>query len=506
MNIKKMMNKLFGKCDYFLFTSMIVISVAIVILAVVFPIEFTTITQKLTDFTIENVGWWLALCNILFLVFIAIMAFSKYGDIKLGKKDDKPDYSFFNWFCMLFSCGLGVALYYSCVSEPISHYFSPPYIAAAETAEAASLGLQIGIFHLGIATWSNFTVVGLVMAYFAFTKSKPLTLKATLEPVFGASVYGSMGKAIDWLTIFATLGGVATSIGVGVLQLKYGMSWLTGQVINDMTIAIVFIIMLLLYTTTAASGVSKGIKHLSSINMFMAFFLLGYLFLFGPTVFQLDMMVQSTGELVKNLPQIISFTDAAETTDNWTGTWTTFYYCWTISWAPFVGGFVARISRGRTVREFIVGVMGVPVLFTIVWYSVFGGSALYAQMNGTADIFGAMSPDMSAGIYTLLETLPFSKIIGVIVMINIVTFLATSANSAAYFNSSIIAKGQEPKVNLVILSALVMGAVGLILMFAGGQEAVQSSAIATASIFSVIMVLMMVSMIKSLTKKSKQKD
>lgn len=254
----------------------------------------------------------------------------------------------------------------------------------------------------------------------------------------------------------------------------------------------------LLYTITAASGVNKCIKYLSNFNMYLAFGLLAFIFIAGPTVFQLELIVQSTSAMVSNLPKMLAFLDPGKTTGGWTKGWSVFYWCWHMSWAPFVGGFVARISKGRTIREFIIGVMGAPILFTFIWFGVFGGSAIYSQMHGV-DIWGAMAIDTTAGIFTLFETLPLSKILGVVMFVNLLTFLATSANSAALYTAVIASKGeQNPKPGMIVLWSLAIGFVGLILMFTGGLQALQSAAVASGSIFSVIMIGMIISMIKTI--------
>lgn len=432
------------------------------------------------------------------MIFSIGIAFSKYGNIKLGAADDKPEYSFFTWFSMLFSCGLGVALYFWGVGEPMFHYMLPPYIADPATIESASLALQISNMHYGITMWAAFGTVGLVLAYFAFRKGQPLTVSSGLYGLIGDRAHGKVGSVINFLTLFATVGGVATSVGLGVMQLKYGAGWISGIEITDLMVGGIFIVLLIVYTYTAATGVNKGIKNLSTINMYMAFALLAFIFVTGPTVFNLNLMVQSTGEMIKNLPQMVAFSDPAKTSGGWTASWSVFYWCWHLSWAPFVGGFVARISKGRTIKEFIIGVLGAPILFTIVWFGVFGGTAIHAQMQGV-DIWGVLGTDVSAGIFKMFETLPLSKLLGVVMFVNLLTFLATSANSAAYYSAVVASEGtEEPKPAMIIVWALAIGLLGLILMFSGGLKALQTGAVASGGIFSVVVLAMIVSMMKAL--------
>ena len=495
---EKGLSKILGTYNPVALFSILILVAAILIVGVALPENFALATSAMTSLIVDNVGWWLTVSIIIFIVFTIGIACSKYGDIKLGKDDDEPEYSFFTWFCMLFSCGLGIALYFWGVGEPITHYMNPPYMAEAQTAGAASLSLQITNMHYGITMWASFATVGLILAYFAFRKDRPLTVSSGLYGLIGEKAYGKIGTLIDFLTLFATVGGVATSVGMGVMQLKYGVNWLTGINVTDLMVAGIFIVLLVLYTITAASGVNKGIKHLSNVNMYLAFGLLGFVFFFGNKAFQMELIVQSTSEMVSNLPKMLGFLDPCRETDGWTKSWSVFYWCWHMSWAPFVGGFVARISKGRTVREFVLGVIGAPVLFTFVWFGVFGGSAIFQQMNGV-DIWGAMQIDVSAGIFKLFETLPLTRILGIVMFVNLLTFLATSANSAALYSAVIAAKGnQNPKSAMIVLWALVIGFVGLVLMLSGGLQALQSAAVASGSVFSVIMVAMIVSMVKSL--------
>ncbi len=501
INKKEKNNKsIFGDYNPTILYGILLLVVGIIVMGVVKPKEFAEMTGKSTSLIIDNVGFALTISIVIFVVFCIWIAISKYGELILGKEGDKPEYSFFTWFCMLFSCGLGVALYFWGVGEPLTHYMNPPYLAEPETIESASLALQITNMHYGITMWAAFATVGLIISYFTYRKGKPLTLSSCFYGVLGEKSYGKFGTVIDFLTVLATVGGVSTSVGMGVLQLRYCVTWLTGIDVSNTMVSGIFIILLILYTVTAASGINKGIKYLSNFNMYIAFGLLTFVFIFGPTVFQVELMVQSIGEMVVNFPKMVSFLDPSDSTNGWTKSWSVFYWCWHMSWAPFVGGFVARISKGRTIREFIIGVLGAPIIFTFVWFTIFGGSAIFNQMNGV-DIWSTMSIDTTAGIFALFETLPISKILGVILFINLLTFLATSANSAALYSSVIVSKGsQNPKTPMIILWSLAIGMVGLILMLTGGLQALQSAAVASGFIFSIIMVVMIISMMKELKK------
>lgn len=494
----KKLKKIFGNYNPTILYTIIVLLAAISLTGILIPNKLAIITSNLTDFIVSNFGWWLSLSIVFFIGFIITLAFSKYGNIKLGKDDDKPEYSFFTWFSLLFSCGLGIALYFWGVAEPITHYMMPPYLENPETIQSASLALQITNMHYGITMWSVFSTVGVIIAYFAFRKNKPLTVSTGLYGLLGDGAYGRVGNIIDFLTIFATVGGVATSVGMGIMQLKYGITWITGFSVSDFTMAIIFLIFMIGYTITATKGVKGGMKNLSTFNIYLALGIMGFVFIFGPTKFNIELMIQSTGEAISNLPKMLLFLDPGKVTEGWTKSWSIFYWCWHMSWAPFVGGFVASISRGRTIREFIIGVLGVPIIFTIIWFGIFGGSSIFYQYNGV-DIFSAINVDISAGIFKLFEQLPLSKLLGILMFINLLTFLATSANSASLYTAVIASKGSEkPKTPMIILWSLIIGLIGIILMFSGGLEALQSAAVASGSIFSIIIILMIVSMIKSL--------
>lgn len=491
---------LLGDYSPIILYGMLAVVIAVIIAGVASPVKFALITGAVTSFIVDNFGWGLTASIIIFMIFTIGIGVSKYGNIKLGKDDDKPEYNFFTWFSMLFSCGLGIALYFWGVGEPLTHFMKPPYIAEPETIGSASLALQITNMHYGITMWASFATIGLIIAYFAYRKGQPLTVSSGLYGLIGDRAHGKIGTVIDFLTVFATVGGVSTSVGMGVMQLRYGVNWITGVEISNFMVAGIFVILLILYTITAASGVNKGIKYLSQVNMYIAFGLLAFVFLTGPTVFQLELMVQSTSEMIVNLPKMVSFLDPSDSTGGWTKSWSVFYWCWHMSWAPFVGGFVARISKGRTIKEFIIGVIGAPVIFTLVWFGVFGGSAIFQQLNGV-DIWGSMAIDTTAGIFALFDTLPLSKFLGVVLFINLLTFLATSANSAALYSAVIVSKGnQNPKSAMIVLWALAIGLVGLVLMLSGGLSALQSAAVASGSIFSIIMIAMIISMLKELRK------
>lgn len=494
-------DRLFGQTRHSVLFSTLVISAVLIAVGVFFPNDFAKVAVRATDEVVRFGSWWLVISAFVIAAFVIGIAFTKYGNLKLGKYDDKPEYSFFPWFSMLFSCGVGVGIFYSVASEAVSHFMSPPYIAEPQTWRAASLAIQIGQHHYGLLAWTYFGIIGLAVGYFAYRKGQPLTVTGGLYGLLGDKIHGKMGAVINFLTVFATMGGVATSVGLGCLQCKFGLEFVTGRPITDLTIGVIFIMLLILYTVTACSGISKGVKHLATVNTVLAIVIMVYIFLCGDKLFQLNIMVQSTAEYLMNFPIIMSFTDFMNETGGWPRAWTMFIYCWTASWAPFVGGFVAKISRGRTIRQFILGVIGAPMLFNFMWFSVIGGSAIKTVIDGSADVVGVLAQSgNTAALFEMISAYPLAKILAVAVMICVMTCLATSANAASIFNADIISDGKQKntKVSLVMLMSLIMGVIGLILMFSGGLQGVQAAAIGTSYIFTIIMVMMIISLVKGL--------
>lgn len=501
-------DRIFGKTNKVILGATLVLSAIVIFLGVVYPEQFSKVAIQATDVIVKNGSWWLALSAIISTIFVVSVAFTKYGKLILGKPGDRPQYSFFSWFSMLFSAGVGVGIFYSVVAEAVSHYNNPPYLAQPQTAEAASLAIQIGQHHYGLLAWVYFGLIGLVIGYFAYRKGQPMTITGGLYGLFGKKGYGKMGSLINFVTIFATMGGVATSVGLGCLQFKDGLSFVSGRQVSNFAIAVIFILLLILYTTTACSGISKGVKYLATINTILAIAIMLYIFFGGDKIFQLNLMVQSTAEYVRNLPVIMSFTDFMNTTNGWPRAWTIFIYCWTASWAPFVGGFIAQISKGRTIREFIVGVLVSPMLFNFMWFSVLGGSGIGAEISGRADISGVIATKgNTAALFEMIKTLPYAKVLAVAIMICVMTCLATSANAASIFNAELMSEGKyKPKNSLVILMSLVMGVIGLIMMFSGGLTAVQAASIATSFVFTIIMMLLIVSFIKGVKTENVEEE
>src|SRR5690554_6947356 len=334
----------------------------------------------LLNFITRTFGWFYMLAVAFFLLFIVIIAFSRWGNIKLGPDHAEPQYSFLSWFAMLFAAGYGVALLFFGVAEPVLHYASPP-VGAAQTVDAAKQAMQIAFFHWGFHIWAIYGLVGLILAYFAYRHGLPLTMRSALYPLIGDRIYGPIGHTMDILAIFGTLFGIGTTLGLSVTQINAGMNYLWPSIPVSHTVQVISIVVITgMATISVVAGLDKGVKNLSLFNIVMAFCLLMFVFIVGPTLLILETFLQNTGSYLNNIVERTFNLQAYSRTD-WIGNWTLFIFGWTIAWSPFVGLFIAKISRGRTIRQFVAGVMLVPTFFTFFWFSVFGDTALNMIMH-----------------------------------------------------------------------------------------------------------------------------
>ncbi len=473
---------------------------AIVVIAVFlfFGAVFTEGTGQVFDVIqdgiVSNFGWFYILSVAFFLIFVIYLLFSRFGKIRLGPDDSEPEYSYLSWFAMLFSAGMGIGLVFFSVAEPIFHYIAPP-MAAAETQAAAVEAMRITFFHWGVHAWSIYIVVGLSLAYFSFRKGLPLSIRSAFYPVLGERIHGPIGHLVDVLAIFGTVFGVATSLGLGVMQVNAGLDYLLGIGISD-TIQIGLITgITLVATVSVVAGLDKGIRRLSNFNMILAVSLVLFVFVFGPTVFLLNSWLENTGNYVQNLVSTTFWLDSWGDGE-WQATWTLFYWGWWIAWSPFVGMFIARISRGRTIREFVGGVLLVPAVFTTFWLTVFGNAALEVEVMGGGGIAGLETEQM---LFALLQGLPLSVITSIVAMIVIAAFFVTSSDSGSLVIDMLASGGNPdpPKIQRVFW-ALLEGAVAIVLLMAGGLAALQTAAIATGLPFAAVLVVMCFSLHKAL--------
>ncbi len=444
-------------------------------------------------------GWFYMLCVAIFLVFIVSVAFSSWGNIKLGPDHAEPEYSFFAWFAMLFSAGYGIALLFFGVAEPVLHYASPP-AGAGLTVDAAKQAMQIAFFHWGFHIWAIYGLVGLSLAYFAFRHGLPLSMRSTLYPLIGDKIYGPMGHAVDTFAILGTMFGIATSLGLSVAQINAGLNYLWPSIPVNTTVQLIALVAITcLATLSVVAGMDKGVKRLSMLNIILAVSLMLFVFAVGPTIFILNTFMENTGSYLSNIVER-TFSLQAYTSSDWIGNWTLFIFGWTIAWAPFVGLFIAKISRGRTIRQFVVGVMVVPTVFTFLWFSVFGDTALHLIMvDGYTELIGQVQNDHAVALFKLFELLPFTSIVSFLTIFLIVTFFVTSSDSGSIVIDSLASGGvaQTPVWQRVFWASM-QGFVAAALLLAGGLSALQTASIVSALPFAIIMLIAMVGMWRAL--------
>ncbi len=475
--------------------------VAFAALGASFPDRAGSIFSAVERTIVRDFGWFYIASVAGFLIFALYLMFSRYGDIKLGPDDSEPEYSHLSWFAMLFSAGMGIGLIFFGVAEPVQHYALPP-VGEGRTVEAARQAMVLTFFHWGLHAWAIYIVVGLALAYFAFRRGLPLTIRSALFPLIGRHIHGPVGHAIDIFAVLGTMFGVATSLGLGVLQVNAGFSHLFG-VPTSSTVQLVLIATITgMATLSVMAGLDKGVKRLSELNIVLAVALLVFVLLAGSTVFLLQAYVQNIGAYLGAVVQR-TFRMYAYEPNPWLGSWTLFYWGWWIAWSPFVGMFIARISRGRTIRQFVSGVLLVPVLFTFLWMTVFGNTAIALDMSGVAPIARTVVNNLPVALFEVLEYLPFSTLASGLATLLIITFFVTSADSGALVIDMITSGGSEitPAWQRVFW-AVCAGAVAAVLLLAGGLQALQTAAIASALPFAMVMVFICYGLLRALQTES----
>ncbi|MFD2923245.1 BCCT family transporter [Halobacillus naozhouensis] len=468
----------------------------LVIIGAVNPEGFSIVSSKLFNFTTVNFGWFYLIAVFVFVFFLFALAISKYGKIRLGPPDSRPEYPFFTWIGMLFSAGFGAGLVFWGVAEPMSHYFNTPFPELeGQTEEAARVAMGYAFFHWGISQWSVFAIVGLLIAFLQFRKNKDGLISTAVEPVVGKNK--GIKHTIDSLAVIATVMGVATSLGLGILQMAGGLDAVF-DVPNSIWVKLVITtILLVLYLTSSTTGLDKGIKWLSNLNLGLCLTLLAFVFIVGPTLFILNTFTLGLGDYITNFINYSFRLTPYEGGGTWVREWTIFYWAWVIAWSPFVGAFVARVSRGRTIREFIVGVLIVPPLIACLWIATFGGTALNSDlMNGT-NIAEIVNDDVALALFETYNYLPMTNILSILSILLIATFLITSADSATYILSSMTAGGTLfPPLVAKIVWGVLIAAIAAVLLTAGGLNALQTASLVSALPFAVILFIFMYAFLK----------
>ncbi|KAD3514934.1 BCCT family transporter [Arthrobacter yangruifuii] len=486
--------------------------------------NLSSVSQTALDWVITNAGWFFVLLASFLVVYVIWLAVGRYGRIPLGKDGEEPQFKTVSWISMMFAAGMGIGLMFYGVAEPLFYYISPPPgTVEGQTPEALQTAMGTSLFHWGLHPWAMYAVVGIAMAYGTYRLGRRQLISSAFTSLFGAKrVDGALGKVLNIFAIFATLFGTAASLGLGALQIGSGLQSV-GFLGTAGTTVLVAIVAILTgcFVASAVSGISRGIQWLSNINMVLAVVLAAVVFVVGPTLFILNVVPAAIGDYVTNLASMASRTEVSgdESMRAWLSSWTIFYWAWWLSWTPFVGMFIARISRGRTIRQFVTGVLIVPFVVSVVWFSIFGGAAIGTQRNAdaagtpglTTMVDGEPSIDFDGSLFDLITALPMPNLlaaaVGILAMVLVAIFFVTGADSASIIMASLSSNGAEhPSRGVIVFWGVLTGAVAAVMLLAGGDEpaealdGLQRITIVAALPFAVVMLLLTVALAKDLAK------
>lgn len=470
--------------DRKVFVPATLVLLALVVFAGLAPASSEALFADVQSAIVRYASWYYVLVVAIILVSVLLFSLSRYGDIKLGPDHSEPEYSSVSWFAMLFAAGMGIGLMFFGVAEPVMHFLQPPHGDGGDVS-AAEHALTLTFFHWGLHAWAIYAIVALLLAYFAYRHNLPLTMRSAFYPLIGERIYGPIGAAIDVFAIVCTACGIATSLGFGVLQINSGLEYLFGIPVSPLVQLLLIVGTMALASVSVAMGLNAGIKRLSEINIALSILLLIGVLLAGPTILLLTATLEGLGLYVSELISKTFTLYAYEPTD-WLGGWTIFYWGWWMSWSPFLGLFIARISRGRTIREFTLGAILVPCGFTLLWMGVFGNSAIDLILNnGATELADAVAENQAVALFRFLEYLPFSTLLAGVSLAMVVVFFVTSADSGALVLNMLSARGRDdtPVIQRVYWAA-VIGAIAASLLLSGGLGSLQTAAIASALPFS----------------------
>ncbi|WP_121965424.1 BCCT family transporter [Myroides sp. N17-2] len=494
------------------FITTIVLIVALILTCVLFPEKVGVWFPAAQLAVTSNFGWFFILTVNIILIFAIYLAFSKFGKIRLGGDDAEPEFTKASWFAMLFSTGMGIGIMFFSIAEPVSHFFNTPRAVDGDI-EAAVQAMEFTSLHWGLHAWGIYAMVGLALAFFGFNRKLPMTFRSLFYPFWGEKIHGWWGHIIDILSALATVFGLSTSLGLGVIQITAGLQYMYGWEITPFMQAGIILFVISIATISVFSGLDKGVKFLSNANMYIAAGFMLLIFILGPTLFIMKGYVQNTGAYLANFIDISTWNDTY-VGSGWQNVWTIFYWAWWIAWSPFVGSFIARISKGRTVKEFILGVLIVPGMITLLWMNVFGGSALHTILSGDLTMIAAVKADVSTALFVFLENFPYSKFLSIMAIILIFSFFITSSDSGSLVVDNITSgsNGESPVWQRVFWS-FAQGIIAIVLLWGGGLDALQTAVIITGLPFAVILLIMCYSLQKGLseelaktTKKAKSKE
>lgn len=477
---------------------------AFVLFTVIDPEYANALYSAAKGYIASDLAWYYVGIMSAFLFLAVWLVFSRYGDIRLGKEGEKPEFSRFSWFSMLFGAGIGIGILFWSIAEPIYHFQSNPFIADGQvkTVEAAQIAMRIAIFHWGLHGWGLFAVIGLALAYFSYRKGLPLSIRSSLYPIFGDKIYGPIGHAADLLAVFGTVFGIATSLGLGAQQMNAGLNYLLGLEVSVTNQIILIAVISVIATASVLSGVNKGIRILSELNMQLTIVILLLFVIFGPTAYLLGSFFTNTGDYLFHAVELGLWVNP-DPENQWQGWWTIFYWGWWIAWAPFCGMFIARISKGRTIREFVLGVLLAPTMLAALWITIFGNTAMFIELFGSGGVTEAVNDDLTMALFKTIELMGNGELVTMLMAgictVLLVTYFVTSADSATLVICTLISMGDEhPPARYRVFWGIAIGAVAAVLLFAGGLKALQTASIVAALPFSIVVILAAFGLCKSL--------
>lgn len=480
-------------------------AMALVLLALIMGSVYTATTAHyittLRHWLNPFLEWYYVVLVAFLLFFMIWLGTGRYKNVRLGRDNEQPEFTFFSWVSMLFAAGTGVGILFWSVAQPIMQFQANPYIAEGMSAEAAVVAMRLTFFHWGINGWAIFSFVAVSMAYFTFRHDLPLTIRSSLYPLLRDRVNGPLGNLIDLLAVFGTVFGITTTLGLGVQQMNAGLLAVFGLADSEALQLTVIGVIMLIATLSVVSGVQKGVRLLSELNVWLSVVAVAFMLIFGPTQYLIGLMVEATGDYIQNL-LLMTFHTNVTYGDNWQAQWTVFFWGWWLAWSPFVGMFIARISRGRTLREFVMGVLLVPTGITIVWIGLFGGTALYEELFGGGGIIQAVAHNVATALYVTIEGMGMGvlgTLMSALMVVLIGTYLITSANAGTLVINTILSGGDAnpPSLHRVLWGAL-LALLTAVLLLAGGLETLQSAVITAAVPFSVVVIGMIFSLLRAL--------
>jgi choline/glycine/proline betaine transport protein len=498
-----------SRINYVVFAGSAIAIVAFAFWAILFPTGAENTIGSVMDWISRWFGWFYILLASGILVFVVVLALSRYGQTKLGPDHSEPDFSLFSWAAMLFAAGIGTDLMFFGVAGPVTQYLAPP-VGEGETVSAAREATVWTIFHYGVTGWAMYALMGMALGYFAYRMNLRLSVRSSLYPIFGDRIYGPLGHAVDLAAIVGTIFGIATTLGIGVVMVSFGLDTLFG-ISEGLTSQIVLIgVGVFIAILSAVSGIARGIRRLSELNVWLTIGLAIFVLATGPTIFLLNAMVMDIGNYFTSLPRLSMETFAHERPTEWLQGWTLFFWAWWIAWASFVGLFLARISRGRTIRQFVFGTLTIPFLYIVVWISIFGNSALDIVMGGN-DEFGELAMNLpEQGFYTLLEQFPAFVVIGSLATLVGLLFYITSADSGALVMGNLSSYLRTPEDDtssgVRIFWALAIGLLTIAMLIVGGVTALQNATIIMGLPFAFVLVLVMIGLVKALRVEGVRED